>query len=356
MLKLEYREYTLDFKFEAGTSRGILNHHRVVLLKVYDQSSPGVYGLGEAAPLVNLSPERVEDVLEQLVDVAGQLQKMGMPYTEEEVFRAVDALVPPSLPSLRMGMECCLLDLMHGGRRVLFENDFSKGVSDIPINGLIWMGDYSTMEQQIDEKLAAGYKCIKMKIGAMDFGQELRLLAALRERSDQLVIRVDANGAFPTDTVFRQLTQLEPFGIHSIEQPIMAGQPEAMQLLCKLSKVPIALDEELIGITEPSQRVELLRLIRPPYIILKPTLLGGFSATLEWIRTAENFGIGWWLTSALESNIGLNAIAQFAGRFPDNGYQGLGTGQLYHNNFDSPLQINGGFLGYDLQKAWVADF
>lgn len=352
MLKLEYKDYTLDFKFVAGTSRGKLTEHPVIFLRVYDAENPLVYGLGEAAPLFNLSPETVDDVRDEIEKLALKFKELAVPASEDEVFRMVDLLVPETLPSLRMGLEVALLDLINGGTRLIFDNSFYRAEKDIPINGLIWMGEKEHMKNQIKEKLSTGYKCIKMKVGAIDFEKELELLEMLRGSSDKLMIRLDANGAFATDQVFKKLAMLEPLGIHSIEQPIMPGQPEAMQLLCSRSPIPIALDEELIGTTDPSQKHEMLKMIRPQYIILKPTLLGGFKATAEWIRLAERLDIGWWLTSALESNIGLNAIAQFAGNFPDSGYQGLGTGQLYHNNITSPLEINGAYLGNNLKKQW----
>lgn len=352
MLRLEYKDYTLDFKFDAGTSRGVMTQHAVVYIKIFDDQNPTVWGLGEAAPLLNLSPDKIEEVKKVLEKLPEQLKKHPKPENEEEVFHLVKSLISYELPSLRMAMETALLDLMNGGNRQIFHNEFFEGSRDIPINGLIWMGSPEFMREQIREKLASGFKCIKMKIGAIDFDQELELIKILREESEKLIIRVDANGAFATNSVFKKIAALEPYNIHSIEQPIMAGQVEAMQLLCKRTTVPIALDEELIGIMEPSQKHELLRLIRPQYIILKPTLLGGFSATLEWIKIAEQMNIGWWLTSALESNIGLNAIAQFAGNFSGISYQGLGTGQLYHNNIQSPLVINGAFLGYDKEAEW----
>lgn len=352
MLKLEYKEYTLDFKFEAGTSRGILTRHHIVLLKVYDSAKSGVFGLGEAAPLQNLSPDTVEEVLEAMKELQEALRGTPLPAGEEEVYQLVGRLVSKELPSLKFGLEMALMDLINGGKRLLFDNAFSQGVKDIPINGLVWMGTPEFMKRQIEEKLAAGFKCIKVKIGAIDFEKELELLEMLRDVSDELMIRVDANGAFPTSEVFKKLSDLAPFQLHSIEQPIMAGQIEAMQLICRRSPVPVALDEELIGPMDRSQKQELLKLIRPQYIILKPTLLGGFRETLEWISIADSMGIGWWLTSALESNLGLNAIAQFAGNFRNQGYQGLGTGQLYHNNLESPLELNGPFLGYNREKQW----
>lgn len=356
MLKLEYKDYTLDFKFDAGTSRGILRQHRVVFLKIYQSSKPEIAGYGEVAPLVGLSPETVEEVMEALPIVMEKLAKHAMPIDEDDVWHLVDHLASMDLPSLRFGLESALLDLVNGGQKRLFENDFSEGKRDIPINGLIWMGEESFMKAQIAQKLQAGFKCIKMKVGAIDFDQELRLIAMLREQSESLMIRVDANGAFPVNEVFSRLSELEKYKVHSIEQPIMPGQWEAMQLICKRTPVPIALDEELIGLPEFSQKQELLKMLRPQYIILKPTLLGGFKQTLEWIRLANQMQIGWWLTSALESNIGLNAISQFAGNFSDIGYQGLGTGQLYTNNINSPLTISGAYLGLDTHKGWDVPF
>ncbi len=356
MLKLEYKDYTLDFKFEAGTSRGVLIKHSVFFIKIFDDKNPEVYGIGEAAPLPNLSPERISDVEEAFKTLSKKIQDFNLPAHEEEVFYIVDSLVSRELPSVRMAMETALFDLLNGGKRLIFSNDYYIGNFKIPINGLIWMGDEAFMKKQIEEKLEAGYKCIKMKIGAIDFEKELALLKMLRESSKDLIIRVDANGAFDTMHVFRHLNSLDMYDIHSIEQPIMAGQMEAMQLISKRSPVPIALDEELITVTDPVQKRELLRFINPDYIILKPTLLGGFGSTLEWIKIAEDIGIGWWITSALESNISLNAIAQFVSNFPNLSYQGLGTGQLYHNNIDSPLVIENATLSYHPDLNWGSVF
>jgi len=352
MLKLEYKEYTLDFKFEAGTSRGVLTKHSVIFIKIYDPANPEMFGLGEAAPLPNLSPDNLDDIRETLDSRLSRIEKMSVPTNEAEVFHMVNELVDVEIPSLRMALETALLDLMNGGKRLIFDNGFYRGELHIPINGLIWMGKKEFMQQQIKEKLMAGYQCIKMKIGAIDFYEELELLKMLRGASEELIIRVDANGAFPTDSIFKHLFELSELNIHSIEQPIMPGQPEAMQLLCKKTQVPIALDEELIGITNPTEKLDLLKLIMPQYIILKPTLLGGFGATLEWISMAKSLGIGWWLTSALESNVSLNAIGQFAGNFENLSYQGLGTGQLYHNNIDSPLEISDAHLKYKPEQSW----
>ncbi len=351
-MKLEATVRTLRFKFDAGTSRGVMKEHPVCLLKVSLLENPGEFGVGEAAPLQNLSVDAIEDVLEYIPELTEKLKEYELPLRTEEVYRMAGALVPPHLPSLKFGLETALLDLLSGGLKKLYDNAFYSADQDIPINGLIWMGDVDFMKEQIDRKLHAGFKCIKLKVGALDFGVELEVLQYLREKSPSVTIRVDANGGFPTNEVFARLAELEKLKVHSIEQPIMPGQLEAMQLICKRTTVPVALDEELIGYHEQSRRVELLKMIKPQYIILKPTLLGGLQATLDWIKTAQALGIGWWLTSALESNVGLNAIAQFAGEFANIGYQGLGTGQLYENNVLSPLEVNGGFLGYNQSGNW----
>jgi len=357
MLNLEYRNYTLDFKVEAGTSRGKLTKHSVIYLKISDQIAPNRFGLGEVAPLPNLSIDDLDTIEQILPELIKNLSDVALPKTPEGIYTLVKKFVPVSLPSLRMGLETALLDLINGGGRLVFQNDFYEGTLDIPINGLIWMGEVDYMKAQIKEKLDQGFRCIKLKIGAIDFDKELELIKIIRDHSKDIVIRVDANGAFATNETFPKLSALEGYGVHSIEQPIMAGQYEAMQLLCKRTPVPIALDEELIGIGDFSQKQELLKLLRPQYIILKPTLLGGFSSTIEWIKIANQMEIGWWLTSALESNIGLNAISQFAAEFPTHGvYHGLGTGQLYSNNVDSPLEINGSYLSYNTRTEWEPIF
>lgn len=352
VMNLEATIRNLKFKFDAGTSRGVLKEHPVCLLKLSLLDNPLEFGLGEAAPLEKLSIETIDQVMEFIPELAARLKKLEIPLREEEVYSIAGSLVPAELPSLRFGLETALLDLLNGGTRKIYDNTFYKAERDVPINGLIWMGEVDFMKEQVDRKLHAGFKCIKLKVGAIDFDQELAVLEYLRSKSEKVIIRVDANGGFPTNEVFARLAELEKLGIHSIEQPIMPGQLEAMQLICRRTSVPIALDEELIGYHDQSRRMELLKMIKPQFIILKPTLLGGLRATLEWIKTAQTLGIGWWLTSALESNVGLNAIAQFAGEFENIGYQGLGTGQLYENNVLSPLEINGEFLGYNSNGAW----
>ncbi|MGD1840471.1 MAG: o-succinylbenzoate synthase [Thermonemataceae bacterium] len=257
-------------------------------------------------------------------------------------------------PAIHFALEIAFQDLQQGGKRQLFENDFSNGTAPIPINGLIWMGPKSIMLQQIKEKLAAGDRCIKLKIGAIDFEEELALLKYIRTQfgSEEVIVRVDANGAFKPEEALEKLKRLAELALHSIEQPIATQQWEKMAKLCEQSPLPIALDEELIGVVD---RKALLATIQPQYIILKPSLLGGWAASEAWIALAKKHNIGWWMTSALESNIGLNAIAQFTGNLslhPTATYQGLGTGQLYHNNIPSPLEVNGGWLHYRSHVNW----
>lgn len=355
MLRLEFKNYTLDFRFDAGTSRGVLKKHPVWFLKVWDSRYPSVYGLGEAAPLERLSVERYEEMEEQLLHIQEAISQTVTPLSAETALRLAKEFTKPAFPSLRFALEIALLDLMNGGKRILFDTPFTQGKASIPINGLIWMGELDTMKKQVDEKLAQGYSCIKLKIGAIDFDRELELVKYVRSRSSSVILRLDANGGFQTNEVFARLNALKPYEIHSIEQPIMPRQPEAMNLICEKSAIPIALDEELIGITYLKEKSELLDDLRPHYIILKPTLLGGFAATSEWIELANEREIGWWLTSALESNLGLNAISQFASQYPNQGYQGLGTGQLYHNNFDCPLTLTGEHLIYDTLRPWSFD-
>ena len=352
MLKLEYKPYTLDFTFDAGTSRGVMKKRDVWFLKICDDRNPEVNGYGEVAPLHRLS---IEDV-SLIPDVLDQLQKKIVncttPRTEAAALSLAKELSPVPFASVRFGLEVALLDLLHGGQKLIFDNQFYREQVPVPINGLIWMGDIGTMKQRAQEKLDQGFKCIKMKIGALDFQQELEVLTLLREFSAALELRVDANGAFANHESLRKLLDLADFNLHSIEQPIIPRQPEAMQLLCKKGAVKIALDEELIGVESKAAKRELLEFLMPRYIVLKPSLIGGFESAREWISLAEELGIGWWITTALESNIGLNAIAQFTAGFQNREYHGLGTGQLYHNNIDAPLKVANGLISWDADQDW----
>jgi o-succinylbenzoate synthase len=309
-------------------------------------------GWGEAAPLAGLSPEYGPQFEATVAEFCRQFTAAGYATLAAD---AAAALVPATLPSLRFALETAALDLSHGGRHQLYTNGFSRGRGAIPINGLVWMGDAPFMRAQIRQKLAAGYACLKVKIGSLDWVTELALLAEIRAEAgpNQLVLRVDANGAFAPAEALGKLRELAAFDIHSIEQPIAAGQWPALAELCRTSPIPIALDEELIGLTDPSRQEAMLDAVRPPYLVLKPTLLGGHAATRRWIALAEARGMAWWITSALESNIGLNAVAQLTGEYDVGDFaQGLGTGQLYDNNLAAPLRIEAGALHYDPAGRW----
>lgn len=353
-LQASWKKRTLEFKFEAGTSRGVLNTKDSYFIQVFDPSSPLQSGWGEAGPLPNLSVDDVPDLEAQIEELVRGLAGQPVDWTAEGVLRFCRDYIPESLPSVRFAFETALLDLFYGGEKVLFPNSFVRGQLEIPINGLIWMGKKDFMLQQIQEKLDQGYSCIKMKIGAIDFQQECELLGYIRKRfsADQITLRVDANGAFKAEDALEKLEALAQYELHSIEQPIRQGQEKEMAALCKVSPIPIALDEELIGVSRREHRERLLDTLLPPYIILKPSLVGGIYDTREWIGLAEERGIAWWMTSALESNIGLNAITQLAASYPLALPQGLGTGQLYHNNIDSPLCITNGNIHYTQEGSW----
>lgn len=356
-LKLAFKSYTLDFKFDAGTSRGVLKQKTVWYLKVYQPDKSFEYGIGEVAILEGLSVDYKADMELELSLLADKIIKSDLPVSVEGVYILVKQLVSENLPSIRFGLETALLDLINGGKKEIFPNGFYQSGKTIPINGLVWMGDKAFMKKQIDEKIKAGFKCIKIKIGAIDFEEELKLLRYIKSTySDELTLRVDANGAFSTQKAILKLKALQEFGLHSIEQPIMPNQGMSMKLLCTKSIVPIALDEELVGVTGKINKAELLDEIRPQYIVLKPSLLGGFYETAEWIKLAEEKNIGWWITSALESNIGLNAICQFTSEYEVSMHQGLGTGMLYENNIDSPLTIEGESIYYNQKLEWGSIF
>ncbi len=332
LINHRFFERNLQFHFEAGTSRGVLTSKKSYFVALEKEGKSFV---GEAGPLKGLSPEFKEDLFEEFQQVIEA--QLALPFPQHVA--ALEQQLkehPISQPSFRMAYEMAVLAYLHGEEMVYFDNAYTRGEKTIPINGLIWMGSPDFMRKQIEEKLEEGYRCLKLKIGAIDFEQELAILASIRERftAAEMTLRVDANGAFNLEEAPEKLARLAAYDLHSIEQPIRAGQWEAMHQLCRNSPIDIALDEELIGVTEKSQKIALLEAIRPPYIILKPSLLGGFFETREWIQLAEERQIGWWITSALESNYGLKAIAQFTANYPVTLPQGLGTGKLYTNNFD----------------------
>ncbi len=326
-----------------------MSSRKVWFLKLTDDQ--GTSGIGEVAPIDRLSPEELDDIPEYLEKLKIKLLEEELPTSEEEALLLVTRQVSEAFPSVRFGIEMALLDVMNGGQKHIFTSNLHQ--IRIPINGLVWMGDMDFMQDQIRKKLDEGFSCIKLKVGALDFDSELNMIKSLRELSDDLVIRLDANGAFQTNEVLFKLKELSKYNIHSIEQPIMPMQPEAMELICSRSEVPIALDEELIGVNSSRDRVDLLQDLKPQYLVLKPTLHGGFSSVAEWIDLAEMHGINWWVTSYLESNIGLNAIAQFASKYSANDeFHGLGTGGLYHNNITSPIQIDHGYFQYAKSNVW----
>ncbi|MBL1278669.1 MAG: o-succinylbenzoate synthase [Fluviicola sp.] len=328
-MKSKFHKKTFHFKLPSGTSRGILTEKHAWFIEIWEESNPSIVGTGECSIIPGLSPdfENFESYEEQLSKVCENLQ--------------IDL---ENWPSIKFGVECALLDLKNGGKGVVFDNSFSRGERKLAINGLIWMGDKEFMQSQIQEKIDAGFTTIKMKIGSIDFETELKLLQSIRAEfsSDQITLRVDANGAFSVDEALEKLRKLAKFGIHSIEQPIKAGQYEEMRNLCVNSPVKIALDEELIGVNQLEKKKELLDLIQPDFIILKPSLHGGISGCKEWISLAEERKINWWITSALESNIGLSAICQFVGEYKNRLPQGLGTGSLYTDNIPSNLIVKEG--------------
>lgn len=330
---------TLHFKQPAGTSRGVYTTRNVWYVALEDKFT-GKYGVGECAPLPVLSCDDIPGYEEVLQKACLRLEQDG----------ALDKEALRDYPSILFGLETAVQHLEAGSLR-LWDTSFSRGETGIPINGLIWMGTFDKMFEQIETKMKSGFRCIKLKIGAINFEDELKLIKHIRERftADRIELRVDANGAFTPEDAPRKLEQLAALDLHSIEQPIRAGQWDEMAELCASTPLPIALDEELIGCNNPQKKQELLDTIRPQYIILKPSLHGGIHGSEEWIRFAEERNIGWWVTSALESNIGLNAIAQWCATLNPGLPQGLGTGLLFTDNVDYPLHIEGDCLYFDAQ-------
>ena len=331
-LSIDFSPYRLIFKFPAGTSRGVLKEKLTYFIRITDEEDQRHVAFGEVPFFPGLSKETQEEVEEELRNCCA-------------IVNADDLKEAATLSCVRFGIEQALNAMDNEG--VVFPSPFMGDEGAITINGLVWMGSYPEMTSRVTRKLQEGFKCIKIKIGAIHWEEELRLIGMVREMGGaEVTIRVDANGAFSPDDVLWRLDELARLGVHSIEQPIMAGNPTAMATVCKESPLPIALDEELIGIDCQDTRSELLEYIRPHYIILKPALCFGFSGAIDWIARAESLGIGGWITSALESSVGLDAIAQFTATLRPDMPQGLGTGNLYTNNFRSPLSLNGDELRY----------
>ena len=338
-LKAEWRRHDLVFKQPAKTSRETFKKKDTYVLKLsfVDQK---IEGWGECSPLWTLSIDPKDGYAEKLDWVCENIN-------DWKNFIYSDAF--SLYPSIQFGLEAALLDLQNGGKQVFFPSRFTNGLDSIEINGLIWMGNYDDMSQQIEEKIELGFTCVKMKIGAIDWDEEKKMLQNIRNRfsPDHMELRVDANGAFSAEKVMDKLQFLADLNIHSIEQPIPAKQELLMADLCSKTPIPIALDEELIGIQTYSKKEQLIQQIQPQYIILKPSLIGGIKSSNEWIEIAQKHKVGWWATSALEGNIGLNAIAQFAYQTGNTMPQGLGTGQLFESNFKSNLQLVGNKMMYN---------
>ncbi len=340
-LSIRLVKHTLNFKFLAKTSRDALRSKVTWFLILSDDE--GNRGIGECSIISGLSIETPKELEAKLHEVISNPQEFELYHS-----KLVD------FPAIRFGLETAFLDLKMGGKQLLFETNFTQKGHPIPINGLVWMGDKEFMISQVKQKLSDGFRCVKLKIGALDFQQELDILKMIRAEfsAQDIEIRVDANGAFSHEKALEKLKALSDYEIHSIEQPIKQGQLEEMATLCNTSPIHIALDEELIGIKKLSEKRKVLETICPKYIILKPSLLGGFKASEEWIELANELSIDYWNTSALESNIGLNAISQWTSSLDNLLPQGLGTGGLYSNNLNSPLVVKNGAIHYDLNLEW----
>ncbi len=328
MKTAKFHQYILDFKRPSGTSRGVLNTKETYFIEIFEDDKKGI---GECALFRGLSFDDDDDY-EAALEWACRNINLTLEELKEELINH---------PSIIFGIEQALLNLEHQGE-LYFPSDFTEGKDSIKINGLIWMGDADYMHSQIEEKLDLGFSCIKLKIG-VDWNSEKEVIKSLRQKfpKEKIELRVDANGAFSPKQAKVVLQELAELDIHSIEQPIQAGNWETMAELCRTTPTPIALDEELIGVLNFESKKDLLREINPQYIILKPSLIGGFSGADEWIDLAEKQNIGWWITSALESNIGLNAIAQYTYTKNSPMPQGLGTGGLFTNNFETSLYLEG---------------
>lgn len=340
-MKASYKKYILDFKVPSGTSRGVLTQKETWFLVLRDNDR---FGIGECGILRGLSVDDVPNYEEKLRWVCQNIQ-LG----KEQLLGKL-----ATFPSIQFGLEQAFLSLHSQDPFELFPSNFTQKEAPIAINGLIWMGSEAFMLSQLEQKLQEGFRCIKMKIGAIDFETEIGILKSIRNNFSpkEIELRVDANGAFTPGDAMDKLNQLAEFQLHSIEQPIKPKQWDAMAKLCEDTPLPIALDEELIGVFDVTEKEKMLQIIRPQYIILKPSLVGGFHGSETWIALAEKQGIGWWVTSALESNIGLNGIAQWTYTLKPTMPQGLGTGSLYTNNIESPLVVKRGEIYYDLKKSW----
>ncbi len=344
MLKAGFKKHIFQFITPGGTSRGVLTTKNSWYIYIYEESDPKVLGIGECSILPKLSVDDKPELEEKIKEVCSNINE----YKDNFHISLIE------WPAIRFALEVAFLDLEKGGKRILYPSSFVSGETGIPINGLIWMGDLGYMKTQLAQKLASGFNCIKIKVGALDFESEIAFIKALRKefKASELEIRVDANGAFSLKEAKDKMRRLNELQLHSIEQPIKAGRWNEMADLCRSCDLPIALDEELIGVTSLDTKKKLLETIYPAYIILKPSLVGGWKSSEEWIDLANQYNIGWWATSALEGNVGLNAIAQWTAVQENMLPQGLGTGQVFSNNLSSPLKVEQGALYYKQQIDW----
>lgn len=344
-MQATYKKHILNFKRPSGTSRGVLTVKETWFIKIEDGD---YFGYGECGILRGLSIDDRPDYEEKLKWACENLH-LGKDALWEQLME---------FPSIQFGIEMAFKSLENKNEFELFPSAFTKGKDAIAINGLIWMGEKDFMKSQIEDKLKSGFNCIKMKIGAIDFDIEIELLKYIRSQysAEEIELRVDANGAFDSKNALENLKRLSELELHSIEQPIKQGNWEEMARLCAETPLPIALDEELIGVFDVTNKKKLLQTIQPQYLIFKPSLIGGFKGTQQWIDIAETNNIGWWNTSALESNIGLNAISQFTYEKNVTMPQGLGTGSLYTNNIESPLEVKDGKISYNPNLNWDFKF
>lgn len=352
-LQASFTKRVFTFNFVARTSRGRMTNRTSWFVKIWDEAKPEIFGLGECAPLPGLSKDDNPEFEQMLTSCLEKISALTLNHST--LLDDVSSLVPSGFPSIVFGLETALLDLQNGGKRIIFNNSFLQS-KPIPINGLVWMGDLDVMLQQASIKIEEGFHCIKVKVGGLNFEKECDILQYIRKKyfREDITLRLDANGAFKVDEALYKLYDLSKYKIHSIEQPIKPGQPE-LEELCRKSPIPIALDEELIGVESVDDKTTMLNRIKPQFIIIKPTLHGGIKGSQEWIAVAESLGIGWWITSALESNIGLNAICQLTANYPIQLPQGLGTGMLYEDNVPSPLEVARGEIFYNPKLVWEVD-
>ena len=345
MLTATFKNHNLHFKVPAGTSRGVLKTKETWFIILNEE---GKTGIGECGILRGLSIDDRPDFEAKLKWCCENIH-LGLPTLYDELIE---------FPAIQMGLETAFKSVEAQDPFQIFPSAFSRGEAGISINGLIWMGHGEFMKRQISMKLEAGFRCIKMKIGAIDFNTEIDLLKTIRKEfsATDLELRVDANGAFLPKEAMEKLSILSKLQLHSIEQPIRAGQWDEMARLCEFSPLPIALDEELIGIFSSEEKTRLIQTIKPQYVIMKPSLIGGFKGCDSWISIADQKEVGWWVTSALESNVGLNAISQYTFTKKSKLPQGLGTGSLYTNNISSPLIVRNGSIEYDTNLPWDLKF